>query len=62
MSPNILRNILRYYRCYHFFILLFVDVKLFLCLLIDLFICCVLIKIQPASFHQRNDTIKTAQE
>ena len=43
------------------FTLLFVVVKLYLCLLIDLFIlfvCCVLIKIQPASFHQRKGTLK----
>ena len=42
------------------FILLFVDVKSYLCVLIDLCICCVLIKVQPASFHQRKDTLKTA--
>ena len=37
------------------------DVKLNLCLLIDLFICCVLIEVQPASFHQRKDTLKQPQ-
>ena len=40
------------------FILSFLVVKLYLCLLTDLSICCVSIKVQPASFHQRKDTLK----
>ena len=56
MPPNILRNILRYYRCYH---IIHSNIRgCEIVLLIDFFICCVLIKVQPASFHQRKDNSK----
>ena len=62
MSPNIFRNILRYYRCYHIIHSIIRVCEIVFVSINRLFICYVLIKVQPASFHQRKDTIKTAQK
>ena len=61
MPPNILRIILRYYRCYHIIHSIIRGCEIVFVSSIRPLFCWVLIKVQPASFHQRKDTLQTAQ-